>query len=510
MSEHTRPRGSDEGSVLILVLILFVVLGLVVAALATYAVTTLRFGGVVEGRADRLSAAEGGMRDVAERLAEDGSLCTTALGSAPGGVDLNVLPDINDADVYVNCQAINGNLSSVSGWAVVVTGEGGVPNERGLETQSGTGVTKVFGGPTYVAELDLVRIQADLEIRAGNLWYTDPACDEGGEYVSDGSGVGTGGGDLTFDPTSRGVWCTDRSWAELFSRPDPPVGLGSLPTLVDAPRSVAQPDGAYEDLGPGGACRVFYPGRYFFHPDWAANNYMLSGDYYFNVGATPAAGKITIDHAIVTAGREGVAGDQQEIDNSPCNDFRDADVAEGASFYLDGATHFSVEELGGLEILRRRQGDDFVSMQALDTHVLGQGAYDNTTHGSGGDSVPDILSTASGNQKQMALHGMIWAPFGTLDFGEVTSTAAAQLLGGAVVAALRADASASASGFVIQVLGSPDSDKYRLTAVATKDGRVTRVRVIADLRFSPPTMGGGVGFWELAMNSWRVCEPSGC
>ena len=95
------------------------------------------------------------MRDVLERLGDDGSLCTTALGL--GGVDLDVVPPINGADVVVRCEAMDGTLANNNGWAVVVTGEGGVPSERGLETQSGGGITKVFGGLTYVADPDLLR-----------------------------------------------------------------------------------------------------------------------------------------------------------------------------------------------------------------------------------------------------------------------------------------------------------------------------------------------------------------
>ena len=116
-----------------------------------------------------------------------------------------------------------------------------------------------------------------------------------------------------------------------------------------------------------------------------------------------------------------------------------------------------------------------------------------------------IVSTASGNHKQMAIHGQVWAPQGRITFGEVTNATAAQLLGGAVVASIRADASASATGFVIQVQGGPDSDKVELTATATKNG-TTVVNVIAQLRFAPPPSGTGVGVWQLAVNSWRVVE----
>jgi hypothetical protein len=171
------------------------------------------------------------------------------------------------------------------------------------------------------------------------------------------------------------------------------------------------------------------------------------------------------------------------------------DAVGGATFYLGGATHIAVTTQGSLEILRREQGStpvDYVSLQAVPSHSLAH-------------STP-ILSTASGNMKQMALHGQVYAPNANFVFGNVTNSAAAQLLGGAVVGAIEAQASASASGFLIQVQGSPQADRMRLTAIATKAGITTRVQVIAQLRFTAASAAAGTGYWELAVNSWRVCD----
>ena len=71
--------------VLPLVLVVAVVLGVVVVALATYASTNLKYGGVVEERADRLAAADGGHplrgRTNSRQLQ---STCTTNLGNGSG------------------------------------------------------------------------------------------------------------------------------------------------------------------------------------------------------------------------------------------------------------------------------------------------------------------------------------------------------------------------------------------------------------------------------------------
>ncbi len=478
MTAPARASQRDRGLILPLVLVVAVVLSLVVVSIARYATTTLRYGQVAEGRADRLSAAEGGIRDVLDRLDSDGTLCTTLAGA--GGITIDVPTQINDADVEVDCRAIGSTLSNITGWAIAVTGNGA--SGPALLTQSGAGSDKVFGGPTYVNSLADLDLKAPLEVSGGHLWFTDPSCLEGGEYFSDGSGISN----LQFDPPSRGVWCTSKTADELFSEPTVP-GLGSL--------TVRNP-GDYDDRG---TCRVFEPGFYDYEPEWATYNYMKSGDYLFDLGGNPATATIEIRQATVTAGRQGVAGSQQVISNTACDLEREMDTVGGATFYLDGATHIDIRTQGSLEILRREQGTnpvDFVSVHALPSH--------NLAH-----STP-ILSTASGNNKQLALHGQVYAPDGNFVFGNVTNVAAAQLLGGAVVGAIEAQASASASGFLIQVQGNPQSDRFQLTATAEKDGLSTAVRVVAQLRFTAADAAAGVGSWELAVNSWRVCPSASC
>jgi hypothetical protein len=455
----------DDGSILPISLVVSVILSVLVIGLASYTTTALKYGQVVENRADRLSAAEAGLRHMIEQDREAGGLCTTALGGGGAGTTLKLPDTISGAEVAINCRQIGSTLSNITAWAVVITGEGGVPDGEGLITTSGNGDIKVFGGPSYIARPGLLGIGAPLEMRDGNLWSTDAGCDEGGEYVSDGSGYGQ----LSFSPLSRGMWCTSKPWTELFREPS----IGSVPNLTDPP---------YQDIA---GCRVFEPGRYLTTPEWGANTYLKSGNYYFDTGLMP------IKQATITAGREGVGGSQQEIDNAPCDAIRDSDTPTGATLYLDGESRFRIEGHGALEVLRRQQNYDLVAIQALPTHTL---TY-----------ATPIIGTQPGNMKQMAIQGVVWAPRSSIEFGEVTNVTAAQLTGGAVVAALRAAGSASITGFVIQVAGSPQSDKLQYTATATKEG-ITQVRVIAQARFSKPATGGGVGTWEFVVNSWRVCD----
>jgi hypothetical protein len=449
-------------------MVISVVLAAVVISLVSYTSANLRYGRVVENRADRLSAAEAGLRHVLEKAQINGLLCATDAGSG-SGIDIDIPDTISDATVSVNCAKVDGTLSNTTSWAVVVTGEGLPPGEKGLITNPGSGAPKVFGGPSFVADPSLMSIAAPLEMRDGDLWHTDPACDDGGDYSSDGSEAVWG--NLTFSPASRGTWCTSRTWDELFTEPTLPV----LPTNLDpAPTMV-------------GTCTVFVPGHYTVEPVWGANTYLMSGDYLFD-----DVGQMDITQTTITAGRQGVGGDQQEIDNPSCDEVRDnQDAPVGATFYMNGNSSFLMDDDGSLEILRRQHDNDFVSMHALPGSTL--------------DSTTPILSSTPGNAKQLAVHGLVWAPKASLEFGEVADTAVAQLRGGIVVAKLAPSASASVSGFVVQVQGSTQSGTFAFTARAEKNG-VTEVRVIAQVRFSSPPTGIGVGTWELAMNSWRVCD----
>ena len=57
-----RHPARDRGGILVLTLVITVVIFGVVMAAASFATVGLRYGRVVESRADRLAAADGGMR----------------------------------------------------------------------------------------------------------------------------------------------------------------------------------------------------------------------------------------------------------------------------------------------------------------------------------------------------------------------------------------------------------------------------------------------------------------
>ena len=122
MRNHFRTARRDDGSILPLVMVMTVVLGAVVVGLAGYVSAGLRYSRVVEDRADRLAAADGGLRYGIERLSlQSYAGCFTSLGTT--GYKIPFPAVVNDSQVTVTCKKAGTGFGDVQGWAVVVTGQ---------------------------------------------------------------------------------------------------------------------------------------------------------------------------------------------------------------------------------------------------------------------------------------------------------------------------------------------------------------------------------------------------
>jgi hypothetical protein len=456
-----RQRTRDAGTILPMVLVVTIVLSLVVVSVANYTSADLRYGQVVEGRADRLAAADGGMRYAVERLKLGASrICAT------GGSDEIDPPDINDSSVTVTCQQVGDGFDNTNGWALILTGEDAPPAL--MSTQSGVAVAKLVGGPVYMASLDF-DTQAPIEFRYSQLLYSSSDCSASDASLALPSNV-------SFDSTSLGVQCTARPWSRdanpangLFSEPN----IGVLPTNLNPAWTLG-----------GVSCRVFWPGHYTAAPALGANNYFMSGNYIFD-GFT-----FVVKHAKVTAGRsngDGASGDTQFIPNTACNDARTADpgntvTTSGATFYMQNGASIELNAQGTFEVLRRKQGKSYVSVHYLDNSLT---------------SNQNVIEQGPGNNKDMVMHGLVWAPTARVTFGLVTNSADGQLLGGAVLSNIVMDSSASGAGFVISVEPSDLHGKLQLDSTAVLDGQTTTIRSIVDHR--PSTS-------YTAVTSWRVLD----
>ncbi len=460
---------TDEGTILVLVLIVTILLSLVVVGMASYSGGLLRYGQVSETRADRLSAADGAMRDALEKLRLSRSLCATALGDLENGYGTTFPETINGATATVKCERVSVKIDAVQAWAVVITGEGVCSTCKSFTASQGAGLNKKIGGPVYVKNPAKIDLSVPVQIVEGDLFYTSSTCPAEGSSTEIGSTIS----ELSFEPSdTRGTICTRRTWQEIF---------GSGPTVPSLTETAAFPQRASTSYATIGSCRVFSPGIYTSMPQLSNDgNYFQSGKYLFsNVS-------FTVDRVnqIVTAGTaDTTAGIAQAIPNPGCDAARDADLASssvrGATFYMDGNSRVEIQK-GALEILGAKRGNAWVALQALTTSTR---SAENSA----------IISTANGENKEFAAQGLVWAPKGRIELGNITNRSTVQLHGGAVVAKLHIGANASINGYAIEVPSSPLTQTLMLTSTATKSGTTT-IRAMVEYR-APR---------EVAVKSWRV------
>jgi hypothetical protein len=474
----------DRGAVLPMVLVVAVILAAVVAAVATYTAGTLRSGQVVESRADRLSAADGAMEDAIEQLElrrNMGALCGTLAGDG-SGVNFDFPSTINQASVRVNCRIVGGMLPPVDGWALVITGlgPGGTPLPSGPSLEFTNGGKPEIKGPVYMHDpsTSWMTFAQETTIVEGDIWYPDTSCaNAGGKDPADvnfeRSGI-TVHGNLDFDPTTRGVYCMNQTWQQLFGSVGPVVPDFSTAPVDPVPDTTTIP-----------GCTVWSPGVYDTAPAFTNNNYFRSGDYLFR-----DVGKMVLKGKAVHMGHDpSLAGVYPVTDNAPCDAARQADAPTGATMYTSGDTQIELDANSAWEISRRPH--DYVRPGgAVSTSYVAFQVIDSSLSAS-----QSLIEASSGAKKEFGAHGLFWAPHSSLLLDTVPAQKAAILRGGAVIGALEGGVTAAASGFVIEVPIATSNTKLLLTATATDTRGDTVVRVVADYR---PVSG------EVAVNSWRV------
>ena len=482
----------DRGAMLPIVLVVTVVLSLAVIGVATYVSTDLQYGKVTVDRANRLAAADAVMNYGIDqlKLRNAGCLLGGGITSLPG---LN--SPVNGATTSLTCQRVGGGIGDIQAWAAVMTGIG-VPTSGSdtylLSTQSGNTADKILGGPVYMDRVTNASFKfgPTVKIKDGPLYYHDSTC---ATPVTPSSLPA----ELIFEPKLIfGPICATQDWTAPTLGADPAVPNLSLLPVNPATTT-------------NGSCQVFSPGTYTAMPALGNSVYFNSGDYYFlNV-------PFVIDHSIVTAGYPDPAiVTTPELANTNCNAAMAADPNKvfpnlGASLYLGGTSYVSVNSLGSLEVMPRAHGvnnENYVSIHALcsTTDPATAAGCDQTGGPTGvpstltATSTQAIVYTASGNQKQLVTHGLLYAPTGRLEFGDATANAKQKIMGGLVVARLVLQSSASAANFEIAVATSPVDYTVLLIATATQRGS-TKIRAVVDYRPYQDVLDK-----RLAISSWWV------
>lgn len=479
MSAH--PRHDDRGTILPLVLVVCVVLATVVAALATYASATLRFGRETEASADRLAAAQGGMDNALERIERGESPCVTQTVQNGSSVSYTMPAPLNGIFPEITCTVVDGDLTGIESHAVVLTGSNGQSGPL-LSITEAASTAKAFRGNVYLEGVPVV----------GN--------GAGAHTIDLGSSLAIDGGTIRYHPNGSQTCATP---PELVLNPSREVSLGAgyelTPDSCDPTvgwqrfrlLQPLQPTFAtmVDRTGPArvttAGCTVWEPGRYTAPPALAAGSYhyFRSGEYFFD-----DVGTWSITNAFVLAGWPGAAGPDIENNrilangrpdpavngaNNPCNSEWNAPdqvsaQAQGAAFYLGGSSSIVIGSNGSLEVTGYAREGYRVSVYAVE----GTGA--STI---GGDA--RILSTDPGNKKQLSIRGLIWAPGAGVEFSNVANQTVAALTGGAIISELSAGAAANANNVTIGVDAAPQTSSILVSSSATNTGTTVVEAVIA-------------------------------
>lgn len=450
----------DRGLILPLVLVLTVVLGAVVVAIATYATTTLRAGSAVESRVDRLAATDAGMQIALEKLRTREAGCITSNQVIYSGT-------VNRQPVAVSCQRTTINAADIGKFAVVVTAEG-VPVGTSSFNALGTNVStkpRSIGGNVYLARPPAA-LDKPVQVTEGDIYYFsgDMSCKDP-----------TYGVLLQFKPIDeRGYVCTSDTWQTMFQQPP-------LPTKNTSNRIATGKTNAK-------GCTVFQPGVYKKPPVIGAGtqNFFEPGTYSFEFD-----GELQIKNAVVTAGTSGPAG----TGSSPVartsttfaspwcataiNAFNTSNNTNtGVTWILSDKSRITVDPNGQVELFAPQSGSptqmmspSIVALQSSTTQYIA-----NTLGASG----PPLIDLQEGSSNGIVIHGGVWAPTASINLGNIAQSANGQFLGGVVVASLNLQTAASAGNFNLRVVTTSATKRVVLTSISG----ITTTRVVALIRAS--------------------------
>ena len=383
------PIRSEEGSALMLVLALLTMLSLALGAIFSNIGANLTMSTVVASRNNQRYAADGGVEYAIQQLRANSALCGTA-GPLAGPAGL-----IDGYGVAVTCAPVAGTATSVSPWALVTT----EPARFG-SSLSTSGGPQAVDGPVYV------RGQTDLD---------SPLTVSNGAFLQNWSGCTAPNPNATV----QGLYVS-----KCLTTPMPIPYPAPLPTLPPLP-TVSQP--ATPAITYHG-CSIWKPGTYSADLQLDQDNYFASGVYYFDNAA------VDFDGVTGVGGQPGP--DYQKapaLPDSACANVTDKTAGvtngSGVEFILGGTSTLSIEDGGSLELFARvpptpSEGTPGISIRTVPPSAAPAG----WTPTASGD--PTVLS-ASGTSPQLAVHGYVYLPEGSVDLSpHAGSTGILTLAGG--------------------------------------------------------------------------------
>lgn len=472
-----RDNSSDEaGAILVLVLLFMVGIAILVGSLLTVTTTAQEATSAQNLAHSDVYAVDAGIEHGIERLRNpsDTSWCGTTTSDQI---------TVNGATVTVRCSVISGSITKITNWAIISLD----PNPyNGIQTSSGASSPIDVLGPTYVEGGMYLQSQLRIDAQCAGvnlppgLGCTGP--DGNGFIVQEASDCSTFTSGASTSPPNKGSklppigkWsCTNQ--VPNVSPATPP--LPGLPSVLP----VATP-----------SCTILYPGKYtasgtlptltsYPLPNLTGvhNVYMVSGDYYFdNVGTVDLGGSASSATKVV--GGQPSAGESAGTTpgDATCTTTDPASSdGTGVEVILGGNSAINTNK-GGMELFTREEPGSTVPQPSLITvpaspkpaGSLGQpdpwgASWDpSTLNGSG-----TVLTSASGIQPNVAIHGLLYAPDATVSLF-ATNSSVGEILGGLVAWDIVLQKSASASNFSIATTISPTIERSKLSATTQYGGK---------------------------------------
>ena len=428
-------RRSEDGASLIIVLVVISVFGLVLSGLLTESSASIKYTKTVSTHEAKVYAADAGVSLAIQQVRQNNELCPEVGLSST----VPISTTINGKNVSVTCTGAIGSALGARGYAIQVR-ESSLGVRGVFETQSGG--TKILTGPVFV-DGTFNLSGGGVQVQRGNVHQKDPSCNSASPPVSVDSTLG------------YRYLCTSAVPA-LPTNDPPPAGV---PATAPAPT--------------GTTCKTFYPGTYTDanKPVLAADNYFVSGVYYFNfTGSLVLDGK-WVYGGIVGAGETRVLDTVRPVPPTCVQSVNPAGyTGTGVKIIMGSTARFDLSK-AHMELFARQDDPAAPNPKPSGTNgisvVAAPGSWTGWTKSAVGTTIIDLSSNL--NLSDLALHGLVWARDQRVNLGSVNG-AVAQTTGGVVANYVYLQTS-NGDGLQVSVEGGdPDPRYVKLEATVSEPG----------------------------------------
>jgi hypothetical protein len=481
-------NSSEEGASLVIVLIVISLFGLVIGGLLTEAGASVKYTKTVSDHEKKVYAADAAVSLGIQQLQQHGTLCPINLSN-----EVVQVVTVNGVATQVSCNVTSGSTVGGLGYAIITLS----PDNDSLSIQSGSDPKKVTGSVHVTG--DVAGWNKGLDIDGGDFSQTKG---NGCISTTDGTIPSSLAGSLTLD-TGYPYTC------ETSSPTVPSYTAPAVPGLAQAPRA---PSGSLS------SCKFYYPGRYDSDPalDVSRVNYFATGVYYFTTGFTITA---TGTDTMRVFGGQPASYETVRYASTMPSCATDSNAKSAAP---DGAPEVNGPSTGVKFIFGSSAG--MTSGDKSSTELFAR-----TLNGNADTSEPTLMSVpqnwqaagwayavadhslvlnfASGSDKNLLVHGLVYAPSRAVSLYATTDVDAA-VLGGVIAWKVDLQSSNGGGGSKLTISASDGTPAPRHIVVkaaaphpapASGERQVVSTAVIQVANDSARTV---------TIESWRTRGPS--